>query len=123
MSRAIKISVVILCLPLLVLGLGAMFNPMAMLERFAVEPDGIHGLNTLRADIGGLLLGTAVLMLLGVFRNEKTWFLAAAVMMGVVAFGRLVGLAFDGFDPSVVPPLVVELVIVGAVIFAHRRLP
>lgn len=120
MSNPIRTLVVILCLPLIVLGLGTMFNPMGMLERFAVQPQGMHGLNTLRADIGGLLLGSATLMLLGAWRNNTTWLLAAAVMMGAVAVGRLVGLAFDGFEAAVVPPLVVELVIAGVAIFAHR---
>ncbi len=122
MNKAIKIVIALLCLPLLALGIATMFNPTGMLDKFAVEPEGIHGLNTIRADIGGLLLGTVFMMVMGLWRNNTTWFLAAAVLMGTVVFGRLVGLAIDGVDAAVVPPLVVELVIVGVMLLAHWRL-
>ena len=122
MNKAIKIVIAVLCLPLLALGILSMFNPMGMLDKFAVEPQGIHGLNTIRADIGGLLLGTVIMMAMGLWRNNTTWFLAAAVLMGTVAFGRVVGLAIDGVDTAIVPPLVVELVIVGVTLVAHWRL-
>ena len=122
MSNAIKILVILLSAPLVVLGVGAMFNAVEMAAQFGIQPQGIPGLSTLRADIGGLLLGSAILMLLGVWRNNTTWLLAAAVMMGVVAFGRLVGFIFDGFDAALVTPLVVELVIVGVMVGVHHKL-
>ena len=122
MEKAIEIVVVLLCLPLLVLGLLAMFNPTAMVEKFGVEPLGSHGLNTIRADIGGLLLCNVIMMVMGLWRKNTTWFLAVAVVMSTVAVGRLVGLVIDGVDTAVIPPLVVELVIAGVMLIAHRRL-
>ena len=122
MNTALKALIALLCLPLLVLGLSAMFNPSSVIEKFAVVPLDAHGWNTVRADIGGLLLGIALLMLMGLWRKNTTWFLAAALLSGIVAVGRLVGLAFDGADMAVVPPLVVELVIVGVMLTAHRKL-
>jgi hypothetical protein len=122
MNNVIKIVVALLCLPLLALGLGAMFNPMGMLDKFAVEPQGIHGLNTIRGDIGGLLLCNVIMMVMGVWRNNTTWFLAVAVIMCTVAFGRLIGFVMDGIETAVAPALVVELVIAGVMLFAHQRL-
>ena len=87
-----------------------------------MEPQGIHGLNTIRADIGGLLLVNVIMMVIGLWRCNTTWFLAVAVIMSTVALGRLIGLAIDGVDAAVVPPLVVELVIAGVMLVAHRRL-
>jgi len=122
MNAAIKIAIALLSLPLLVLGFIAMFNPTGMFERLAVEPQGIHGLSTIRADVGGLLLGGAIMMLIGLWRSNTTWFLAVAVMMSAVAFGRLVGLVVDGVGNAVMLPLAVELVTAGLMLLARRRL-
>ncbi len=121
MNNAIKILIVLLCLPLLGLGLTAMFSPLSVVEKVAVQPQGTHGLNTIRADIAGLLLGTVLMMVLGLLRRNTTWFLAAAVMMGVVAFGRLVGFAMDGLSTPAIPPFAVEVLIVSVMLVAHRR--
>ena len=121
MNNAVKVLVVVLCLPLIALGVGAMFNPAFMSGRFGVDPQGIPGLSTIRGDVGGLLLGSAILMLVGVWRGNTTWFLAAAVMMSTVAFGRLVGFVVDGLDAAIVPAFVIEIVITAVMIAAHRR--
>ena len=49
-------------------------------------------------------------------------FVPVAVVMAVVAFGRIVGFLADGFDKAAVPPLVVELVIVAVLVGAHMQL-
>jgi len=38
-----------------------------------------------------------------------------------LVLGRLVGLALDGFDRSVVPPLVVEVVMVAVLLASHAQ--
>ena len=121
MNNAVKGLVVVLSLPLLALGVGSMFSPAFMSGNLAVDPQGIPGLSTIRGDIGGLLLGSAIIMLVGVWRSNTTWFLAAAVMMSAVAFGRLVGFVVDGLDASIVPAFVTEIVITAVMITAHRR--
>ena len=52
-------------------------------------------------------------------RHETTWFLAVAILMAAAALGRIVGIAIDGFDKAVLPPLVIELVIGGVLLAAH----
>ncbi len=121
MNNAVKVLIVVLCLPLIALGVGAMFNPAVMSGNFAVDPQGIPGLSTIRGDVGGLLLGSAIIMLVGVWRSNTTWFLAAAVMMSTVAFGRLVGFFVDGLDAAIVPAFVIEIVITAVMIATHRR--
>lgn len=39
--------------------------------------------------------------------------------MAAAALGRIVGIAIDGFDKAVLPPLVIELVIGGVLLAAH----
>lgn len=55
--------------------------------------------------------------------GQTIWFLSIAILLGAVAVGRFVGIAFDGFDRVVIPPLVVELVMVSVLIAAHLMLP
>jgi len=110
-----------LCIPLLALGFMCFFDPNGMTEKFGVMPQGINGLNTIRGIIGGLLVGSALMMIMGLWRRNTTWFLATAALMGAVIFGRLVGIVLDGFDPVLVGPLVVEFVILGACILADKK--
>jgi len=54
-------------------------------------------------------LPVAVAVLLG---------LLTGTLLGAVAVGRLIGIVFDGFDKSIVPPLVVETVMVTILVAA-----
>ena len=121
MGNGLKIIVGLMGIPLMILGLGAMFAPAEMLEKLAVIPQGLHGYSTIRGDIGGLLVGSASMVFIGLWRNNSTWFLAVAVMMCTVALGRLVGFAAEGIDSTVIPPFVVELVISAVMITAHKK--
>ena len=122
MNTAIKVVIGLLCLPLLALGFAAMFAPTAVIDTFGVEPVGGLGLNTIRANVAGVLLGTAAMLVLGLWRRNTTWFLAAAVVAGIVAFGRLVGFAMDGVTADAVPPLIIESALIGMGVLAHKRL-
>ncbi len=56
-------------------------------------------------------------------KNNTTWFLSVAVFMLLIAFGRLVGFAFDGIAMDAVPVFVGEIVIAGLMFVAHKRFP
>lgn len=105
-------------------GLGArtMFSPTSMLDVLAIEPQGPAGLNTLRGFLGGLFLGSSVLLATGLATGQTVFFTAVATTMGVVVLGRLVGLAADGFDRKVVFPLVAEIAMVTLFIVARQQL-
>ena len=100
-----------------------MFDPTGMIEQLAVAPRGLHGLNTIRGDIGGYMVGLALLMSAGLWTKNAAFFVATAIVMSTILVGRFAGLALDGFDAAVVPPIVIELVIAGVMVLAHRRLP
>ena len=99
-----------------------MFDPTGMIEQLAVDPQGLHGLNTIRGDIGGYMIGVAFMMIAGLRTKNTGFFVATSIMMSTVLVGRFAGLALDGFDTSVVLPIVVELVIIGVMILVHKRL-
>lgn len=119
MSAAIPFIVAALCLPFVALTIGAMFAPRRISEAMSIEPGGAQGLNTVRGALGGLFLACVSLIVLGLATGETTWLLAVAVVMGAIIVGRVVGVVLDGFDKAVVPPLVIELVVGGALVAAH----
>jgi hypothetical protein len=121
MEKGIRIALGILCLPLLGLGLAAMFHPAAVLVKFAVEPQGAAGLNTIRGVMGSILLGSGIFMVLGLKTKNTFWFFATAILMFLAAFGRIVGVALDGFDSHIMPPLVIELVVGALALTAHKK--
>ncbi len=119
MELTMRILIGVLCLPLSALGLRSMLAPKRMAEAQSIAPEGVAGLNTIRGVLGGLFLSCVAMLVLGLATGETLWFLAVAILMGVVVVGRLVGVATDGFDKAVAPALVVELVMGGALVAGH----
>lgn len=108
----------------MLLGLGtmSMFAPRRMVKNFAIEPIGTAGLSTIRSVIGGLFIASVAMLTLGLATGQTLGFVAVALLLGVVALGRIVGIVSDGFDKAVVPPLVVELVIIAVLLAAYAQL-
>jgi len=122
MEMVIRGLVALVCLFTFGLGIMSMFAPSVMVKNFSLEPDGIAGLSAIRSVMGGLFLSSLSMLLLGLTTNETIWFLAVAIIMGVVALGRMVGIVFDGFTGKILPPLIVELAIVAVLTSAHLQL-
>lgn len=122
MELTLQIFVGLATLMLLGLGTMSMFAPKRMVSNFAIEPIGAAGLSTIRSVIGGLFLASVAMLAIGLTTGQTLGFLAVAILLGVVAFGRIVGIVLDGFDKVVVPPLLVELVIIGVLVTAHHQL-
>ena len=80
------------------------------------------GLSTIRSDLGGMFLTGGALLALGVLRGQTLWFLAVALLMGLIALGRLIGFALDGYDQRLLLPLIFEIVFVVLFVVAHRQL-
>jgi hypothetical protein len=110
-----------LALLLLAIGLNFLFNPVAAAAQFGLAAEGVRGLNSVRGDLGGLFLGSAVLLGIGLVRRQGACFLAVAVLMGAIASGRLVGFVLDGRSGNSIAEFVLELVIVAVLVLAYRR--
>ncbi|MCZ6853925.1 MAG: DUF4345 family protein [Gammaproteobacteria bacterium] len=122
MKIALKIIVGLVALLLLFMGLSTMIDPSGMAAQFGVTPEGIVGLSTLRGDVGGMFITGGVLLALGILRGQTLWFLAVALLMGLIALGRLVGFVLDGVEQSVLVAFIVEIVLVVLFVIAHRQL-
>ena len=118
MTSLLKGAVALLGLTFVALGLGLALSPTSMEAQFGLHPDGIVGLGTLRGNLGGLFLGTAAMLGLGLWRRNTTFFLAAAALLGAVALGRVVGFAADGVSVDSVAPLFIELIAVAGLLVA-----
>ena len=77
-----------------------MFAPRSMVDLLAVGPEGPAGLNTIRGFLGGLFVGSSIVLAAGLATGNATFFLAVATVMSAVVVGRLMGIAVDGFDPG-----------------------
>ncbi|MFT5170474.1 MAG: uncharacterized membrane protein (UPF0136 family) [Candidatus Marinamargulisbacteria bacterium] len=123
MNKAIKILLGILCIPLIILGIKCMLAPDSMTVKLGIELQGVNGLSTMRSMIAGILLSSGLMIAAGLKTKNTTWLLAAGLAMAVVLVGRFLGIAMDGYDPHVLPPIIIELVIVGLAVAAHKRFP
>ena len=82
----------------------------------------LAGLNTMRGFLGGLFVGSSIVLATGLATGNTTFFLAVATVMSAVVVGRLIGIAVDGFDKKVDFPLVLEVVMVTIFFVAYAQL-
>lgn len=122
MKNSIKILVVISSIPLLVLGVKAMFAPTTMFELFDLDPRGVLGINNIRANLGGLLIASALMILIGLWRQNHTWFLATILLVGTVLVGRIISFIVDGWTPAAIPAVVTEVLVIGILFLARSKL-
>jgi ribonuclease Z len=97
------------------LGLGFWIRPELAAGRLHLAAVGLEGLSTLRADLGGLFIGLAVLCLASAWTRRRDLALAAALVLGAIALGRLIGVAAAGWTTAVAAPLTIELSALTAV--------
>ena len=121
METTLNAFVILATIMLSGLGIMSMFAPRRMVANFAIEPVGTAGLSTIRSVIGGLFLASVVLLVIGLTTGQTLGYVAVAILMAVVAVGRIVGILADGFDKAVLPPLVVELVIIAVLLSTHYQ--
>lgn len=104
------------------LGVMSMFAPRKMIGNFAIEPIGVPGLSTIRSVIGGLFLSCVVILAHELITGETMGFVVVSLILGAVAIGRVVSIIADGLQKEVVPPLIVEIVIIAVLMSAHSNL-
>ena len=87
-----------------------------------LKPDGLLGLSTLRADVGGFFAAGGLFALAGAIRGEGRLLTPPALLLGLALAGRLLTVAVDGYTPAMLQPIVVEAVPVTILLLARRRL-
>ncbi len=121
MKTMIKILAVIASLPLFGLGLASMFVPKSMYEMLNLLPQGTFGINTVRSDIGGMLISSAFMIWLGLWKKNTNWFQATILVMGTLLVGRTISTIADGFTTAAIPAIAVEVYTIIVLYFAIKQ--
>lgn len=100
---AAKIVVYGTCLFLLPFWFQAYFTPLATLNIDSIgllpsETAELVGLSNIRGTVGGLRLAIISMAFIGAFYKRPDLLLGAAITVGVVALGRFISLAIDGWE-------------------------
>ncbi len=120
MAIALKVLIGVFTLLLAALGAQWMFSPESVASQSGMTLGSAVALNTARGDIGGFLIMSAAFGALGLATGERRWLQSLALAMGCVALGRIVGLVSDGFEAANIPPLGIEIFMVGTLLLAAR---
>jgi ribonuclease Z len=105
-----------------VFGLGFWFAPEQAAQAFNLEAIGVDGLVALRAELGGLFAGLAAVCLAGAISKRRSLLTAAALVLGAIVTGRIVGLIAGGDARAQLVSLAIEAVAITAVIEYSRSL-
>lgn len=95
-------------------------DPHAAGATLGLADQGLTGLATLRADIGGIFGGMGVLMLYGAVRTSPGALMATQVMAAVALTGRVVAALHDGFGQAQIQPMVIETIILCVLEIGRR---
>jgi len=107
----------------LLVALGFWFNTDVLAARFGVEAQGLLGYSTLRADFGALFGAVGVLSLVAAIRNCARFLTAPLLLIGIGFSGRLLTIALSGYDATMLPPMVVEIVLIALFAAGRKLLP
>ncbi len=121
LSRIGRVSVALAAVLFAAVGLGFLAAPSELAAALGLESTGPEGLVALRAELGGLFLGMALLCGAGLSARRRSWLAAAAAMLGAIAFGRVAGWLFNGGSDGGVLWLVIEMAVITSLILVLRE--
>ena len=103
-------------------GIGFWALPEKAALGFHLEAVGVAGLATLRADLGGLFVGAALLCIAGAWTKRGALLMATAVILGAVVTGRLIALVANGVVEGFASNLAIEVAAIAALLACARGL-
>ncbi len=106
-----RVVTALIALFFLAMGLQWLLVPEQMSDQFALLPNGILGWATMRADLGGFFLVTAITASLAALGRQGAghYLICCAMLLGIAATGRLIGFVVDGIPEGGFPPFIFEL--------------
>ena len=96
--------------------------PVDVAAQFGVDASGPLGLATIRADMAGFFGGAGAFALFGAIRNRSSFLLAPLVLVGIALTGRVLTVAINGYTQDMLPPMVIEAVLLLAFGFGRLKL-
>ncbi|MFC3079230.1 MBL fold metallo-hydrolase [Phenylobacterium terrae] len=122
MTQALRWLVGLYGLLFALLGLAGWAAPERLAERLGLATLTTAGLASLRADLGGLFVGLAVLCLAGAILRRRGLLAAALIVLAAILAGRLLGVVADGGLAETAASLAVEASAVAVLALALRAL-
>ena len=113
---ALKVILGLIGALLLFLGGRWMFAPDKMMEECGIEANKNIGKSNLRGDIGGILIGGAILIFMLLYEGVEKWAFPVIIVMGGVILGRVVSLIADGKSKQGLISIGVELLIIALIV-------
>jgi hypothetical protein len=96
--------------------------PTEVAAQLGVTPVGPLGLATIRADMAGFFGGVGALSVFAAIRGQGRLLTAPLLLIGLALTGRVVTILMSGFSNEMLPPMVVELVLVLILAAGRSRL-
>lgn len=90
--------------------------------RFGLQALGPLGLASMRADLVALFATVGVLSLAGAMRDRADLLLAPLILLSLALAGRTLSLVMTGPSPDLIPPMVVEAVLIAILLLGRRVL-
>ncbi len=119
-NRVIKLLAGAVGLLMLAMGLQWLIMPGAAAEGLGMTLDVGLGLSTQIGDLSAFFLTAGICTLIGLATRVSSWFYAAALLLGLTAFGRTV--AWLVHDASLaIPQVPAEIVMVLILLTAARQ--
>ena len=106
----------------LAMGLLAWGDPAKITEIVGLESSSVLGTHSLRGDVGAVFLASALGCALALFKGKVAGLKLPIIIYGLVLLGRLLSLVLTGSGLGVMQPIIVEVVLVAASIFAYKTL-
>jgi hypothetical protein len=121
--KILNYILVILCLLIaLFLGVKDLFVPNEMAPLYGLELKEVLAINTFRAVISGTILSMALMLLLGLFTKNKTWYQATLLVTTVILVFRTFSIIVDGYTSEMLAPIVIEIFIIVAMLLGIKHL-
>ena len=114
-SRLSRMVVMLAALAFGAIAIGMWVAPEGAAHRLGLSAASGSGRATLRADLGGVFAGMAVLCAAAAWSLRRTWRIAAAVVLAMIAAGRLIECIASGGATLDASALSVELGVVAAI--------
>ncbi len=121
MKNFLRIALVLTALGMLLVGLGFAAAVPKVLGNFAIAATSVHGMGTVRADLGGCFVALGLFTLFGLRRGHAQWLTVPLVFMAAFLSLRLIHLGADGVSSEGLRSTVIEVVLL-ALLLAARTL-
>ena len=123
-SRAFKVILIVLALPLVIFGGWRLLNPVGFYAFNGLELSDAAGLLSEVRGAGGIILVSGLVVALGALRHasSRISIVLAALVFLSLGLSRVLAMALDGFPgPGTVKGMAIELVFGGLALFTFLK--